>query len=132
MNPRLALANAHRQAGPFPRSGPRAIADLAVGGRETSSTARSDKTLTFSERAVVFRPASSACDPGWAGAHAMTRPDDVRCGLRGDSGLSHEQRADERPRKGEATMTTMPAPAGSDHYDVLVIGSGPGGATTAA
>ena len=29
-------------------------------------------------------------------------------------------------------MTTMPAPAGSDHYDVLVIGSGPGGATTAA
>jgi len=26
----------------------------------------------------------------------------------------------------------MPAPAGSDHYDVLVVGSGPGGATTAA
>ena len=26
----------------------------------------------------------------------------------------------------------MPAPAGNDHYDVLVIGSGPGGATTAA
>jgi choline dehydrogenase-like flavoprotein len=29
-------------------------------------------------------------------------------------------------------MTTMPAPAGSGHYDVLVVGSGPGGATTAA
>ena len=29
-------------------------------------------------------------------------------------------------------MTTMPAPAGNDHYDVLVVGSGPGGATTAA
>jgi choline dehydrogenase-like flavoprotein len=29
-------------------------------------------------------------------------------------------------------MTAMPAPARSDHYDVLVIGSGPGGATTAA
>ena len=26
----------------------------------------------------------------------------------------------------------MPAPAGNDHYDVLVVGSGPGGATTAA
>ena len=30
------------------------------------------------------------------------------------------------------TVTAMPAPAGNDHYDVLVIGSGPGGATTAA
>jgi choline dehydrogenase-like flavoprotein len=29
-------------------------------------------------------------------------------------------------------VTTVPAPAGNDHYDVLVIGSGPGGATTAA
>jgi choline dehydrogenase-like flavoprotein len=29
-------------------------------------------------------------------------------------------------------MTTMSAPAGNDHYDVLVIGSGPGGASTAA
>jgi choline dehydrogenase-like flavoprotein len=29
-------------------------------------------------------------------------------------------------------VTTTPAPAGNDHYDVLVIGSGPGGATTAA
>ncbi len=26
----------------------------------------------------------------------------------------------------------MPAATGNDHYDVLVIGSGPGGATTAA
>ena len=29
-------------------------------------------------------------------------------------------------------MTAKPAPAGNDHYDVLVIGSGPGGATTAS
>ena len=29
-------------------------------------------------------------------------------------------------------MTVKPAPAGNDYYDVLVIGSGPGGATTAA
>jgi choline dehydrogenase-like flavoprotein len=29
-------------------------------------------------------------------------------------------------------VTAVPAPAGNDHYDVLVIGSGPGGATTAA
>ena len=29
-------------------------------------------------------------------------------------------------------VTTMPAPGGDDHYDVLIVGSGPGGATTAA
>ncbi len=30
------------------------------------------------------------------------------------------------------TATPTPAPSGSDHYDVIVIGSGPGGGTTAA
>ncbi len=96
---------------------------LAGGRRQTSTTARSDTSLDFLRTAVVSRPASSACDPGLAGVHATTRPDDARRGSRRNSGLSHEQRADERPRKGEGTMTTMPASAGSDHYDVLVIGS---------
>ena len=44
-----------------------------------------------------------------------------------------DQRAYQVPdRDGAGAVSTMYAAAQNDHYDALVIGSGPGGATTAA
>ena len=85
-------------------------------------------------------------DPGTAQAAQRSdpaRPDrpgrrDRRRGRvsRLGQGWVRQRHHDHRRRRPVAiergTVTVMPAPAGNDHYDVLVIGSGPGGATTAA